>query len=745
LDVAYASGGAAAPLQIQQLSGTANNVAAALDNSLYNGTASGDLTDIYTIAVIQAPSSPGDATTALLSVTSASGRDNVASFAPAAYASATSIGTRGTKVTFSTSGGHDFVVGQTWQAVAGQAWTAPTLTSGGTYTGTSTTTYVVRVSRGGLYADATKPQVTVTNIAGTDVSGPTTVTAAASSISLGTLNVTGQFAGTGLRLGDVYYIPVVGATVGAYKTLLLGHNMSATLLGASDLSLSLYLQKTVQVEKNRTSSPPNVNWIAAANTLTVKSGIVGYDTSLTNGGVQVATPIEGGTLFAHYRAWLTAHVNSITSVATEADVATAFGYALASDIDSDNPLAYGVLKAVQNSNERAVKFSAIADPTNITGWTDMLAMLVGDQTIAEIVPLSKLSSVHEAYIDHVARVDVADLDGEWRHAWLNMDAPSSVVVVDASTSSNLAVVTATLSDNPSVAGTQYTLLTCDSGNGQFVTDGVAVGDIVRYLYGVDGFGNVTYSSFVVAEVVNEDTLVLQTGHSVAIGTAQKVEIWRNLAAGQASANLAGRMTGQFLNRNIRVVWPDKVTDTAGAEVEGYHLCAAYAGIRGSIAPHQGLYGVQVAGFKAAPRSTTFFSNAQLNVLKDVGFFVVSATTAGEVHAVSATTPDLSTTDTKEEAMTFRDDAIRYLFFDALDQFRGRANINADVIALVDVELKSATSKGISSTRINEIGSLIASATVASIRQHASVPDKLVVQMSVARDTILNQTQIILTF
>jgi hypothetical protein len=745
LDDAYASGGAAAPLQITQTSGTSNNVSGALDNSLYNGTADGDLTDVYTVTVIQAPTSAGDATTALLSVTSASGRDDVASFAPAAYSSATSIGTRGTKVTFSTSGGDDFVVGQTWQVQVGQAWTAPVATSSGTYSDTETSTYIVTVTRGGLYADSVKPQITVSKSNGTDVSGPTTVTAAASAVVAGSLGVQIQFSGTGLRLGDIYYIPVTGATSGAYKTILLGHNMVSAMSGASDLTLTLYLKKSIVVDAHRVSSPPDLNWSATIDTLTVKAGILAYDSTLTSSGVQVATPVEGGDLYVSYRAWKNTHAEKITQVSTLADVALEFGYDSTDDIDADDPLAYAVTLAVTNANGQPVKFSGVADPSDSNEWAGVLRMLVGDPTVSELVPLTRDTAVRDAYIAHVARVDSEDVDGEWRHAWFNLEAVSDVAIVDSSSSSDELTVLATLSDNPAVSGTQYTLLACTSNNGNFVTNGVARGDVVRFLHTVDAYGAATYTTFLVESVVNEDTIILQSGHSIAVSTAQKVEIWRSLSKDQIASDLVSSLTGALINRNLRFVWPDKVTNTKGVEVEGYFLCAAYAGFRGGIVPQQGLQNVAISGFLSTPRSNGFFNNGQLNTLRDHGCFVVSTATTGEVYAYAARTPDLSSVSTREEAMVFRDDAIRYLFFGSLDQFRGQANVNSDVIALIDVELKAAGLRGAASTRVDRIGALLNSATVTTIRQHESIPDRMVVQLSVNRDTVLDTTAIVITF
>jgi hypothetical protein len=126
----------------------------------YDGSATGGLHDVYTIAVTQA-STGGDATTARMSVATSSGGDNVTSLQPAPFSTATLVGGRGLRLTWtntttsnSVSGGisaYDFAIGQTWQVSVNQAWTAPVATSGGSYSGLASQQYIVKVSRGGLY------------------------------------------------------------------------------------------------------------------------------------------------------------------------------------------------------------------------------------------------------------------------------------------------------------------------------------------------------------------------------------------------------------------------------------------------------------------------------------------------------------------------------------------------------------------------------------------------------------------
>lgn len=741
LSSAYATGGAAYIPDIEKTVGAANGVTVtAVDASTYSGSDTGDLTETYTITVTQA-STGGDLTTALLSVTSASGRDDVASVAPAASASPTTIGANGLTVTF-TRTADDLVVGHTWRITAGQAFVAPTATSAGTFTGSADVTYVVTVSRGGTYAGATKPQITATAADGTDSSGPTNVTAADGAVSIGTLGVTIAFNQTQLNKGDIYYVAVTGPTAGAYKTIVLANNLTTALQASTDMDVTFYLKKDMEVTRNRVDDPPNVNWTADADGLTLEDGITAYDDSLTDDGVAFAVPVKGGTVHAHYRAWLDAYSREISEVSTPAEAEALFGEVACESADSVLP--YAVYKAALNSNGTAVKFTAVSDPTDADEWAEVLAQLEGLDDVFSLVPLTRDADVIEQYRDHiVARSDDAERSGEWRHGWFNLEASDAIALVDEEIAGG--VVQAVLSDNPGVSGTQYTQLACTTDNSLFVTRGVAAGDVVRYVYGIDSFGEPSYQSFTVRSVVNEDTLILESGHSAAVSTAQRVEVWRTLTKTQIANDLVSALPGTA-NKRFKYVWPDRITDDLGAEVEGFHLCAAYAGFIGGIAPHQGLRNVQIKGFSATPRSTSFFNNAQLNVLGAGGFFVVTTNpTDGRVYARFARTTDDSTTAAREEATARLDDAIRYLFYNRVASFFGKANTAEAALALIGVELKSAAQHAMSDTKIDRIGTMILAADVSPPRLHLTQEDKIVADVTVTRGFPINETTMQIVF
>src|SRR5690606_10956383 len=101
----------------------------------YDGLEDGDITEIYTVTVTKG-SSGGDATTATLKITSASGHDDVAAVTPSDFGVATAIGTRGLYViwdeanslssscsTDATDDGvssNDFIIGQKWEIIVAQ-------------------------------------------------------------------------------------------------------------------------------------------------------------------------------------------------------------------------------------------------------------------------------------------------------------------------------------------------------------------------------------------------------------------------------------------------------------------------------------------------------------------------------------------------------------------------------------------------------------------------------------------------
>lgn len=722
-----------------QTAGTVNDVTLTETLTAYNGYASGYINETYTVTVIQA-STGGNATTAKINIASTSGTDDQTNITPSAFAAPTNIGTRGLTATFANVV-NNLLVSQTWVIQVHEVFTKPIPTSAGTYTGNESPTYIIRVSLGGRYADATKPQISVTSNLGTDSSGPTTVTAAATPYAVGTEGVTIAFSGNGLRLGDIYYITVTGPTPAAYKTLLLNDNLPATLIAAGDMRLEIFLERNLVVNPQNVNSPPNLNWTADQTGITVNQGMTATDAVLTNSGSPMYVAVLSGPntlMYSQYREWDQTNVNKVLTLqTTDITQIPTLVAAIVGTVNPDNPIAYGLSKALLNANGQPVNFTCVSDPTDLVSWSTVLSILEG-LPINTISALSNDYDIHDLVIAHVVAQSVDNL-GCWRCAWLPLVATASTALVDQATSSNTQVVLAQLIDNPSVTGTQYTYLTVTSGNAQFVTNGVVAGDIVRYLYSVDGFGNETYTSFVVSSVVNESTLILVSGNNIAVNVSQRVEVWRNSSASQQAAAMVARCQA-VANARIRYVFPDTIQTTEGT-VEGYFLCSALAGFTSGIAPQQGLKGIPIAGFTGV---TSSFSNGQLNTLATGGAFVVTQV-GNDIVTRSPLTTDQSSVANGYEVINRDDDSIRHVIYNSIAQFFDTIHLTDAGLVMIYSSVSQTLFELQSRTYIQRVGAgMIVDGNVVSVRVGV-LPDTVVVQLNVTRAYPVETLLLQLTF
>lgn len=571
-------------------------------------------------------------------------------------------------------------------------------------------------------ANPNPPQITATSAGAADSSGPTSITAAATPVAVGSKGVLIAFSGAGLSKGDIYGIQTTGTSAGPYRTIVLRNNMSANMQSATDVTLTLYIKDTsLQLPQQRLSAPPAVNWIASAANLIVKAGANAYAPGWTNVGVPLAAPIVSGpdtVLYAHYRAWLATYAGSVNVAPALINIAATLG-----TIDPDNPLAFAVSMAAQNANDTVVQFSAIADPTNTELWSDALTMLVGLADIYSLVPLTTDPNVWALYQTHIDTRSSDTVGGEWRVGWFALAPTTSKAIVDSATTTDSNVASATVSDDPDTAGTQYTYVACTSRNAQFVTSGVTAGDIFRFLYTQDAYGTVSWTEYVVALAVNEDTLKLATGPGSAVGTPQRFEIWRNSTKDQIATDLAA-MIAATADSRIRYVWPDQIS-VGGTIIPGYFLCAALAAYTGGIAPQQGLRNLAITGFDSpVARSVTYFNNAQLNTLQAAGCTIITSDAAGNVFATCALTSDQTSLDTGLEQSVRNNDGLKYLIYNQVSQFFGSANITQTSLNKIQVEVQSGIQLG-KAASIDRVGALMTDASITTLKQHATILNRIV--------------------
>lgn len=739
-------GGQAASTSIQQVAGTPiNDVVATADGSNYRSAVDGYITRTYLITVIQA-SAGGDATTARLRVQSADGGDDQASITPAAFASPTSIGTRGLTVTFSINEGHsssslfgipehDFVLGQQWSVTVSQLWTAPVATSAGTYTGSVNDTYIVTVSLGGRYTDATQPQITVTAANGSDSSGPTTVTATATPIAIGHHGVTIAFDQNALRKGDVYYVQVTAAAQAQYRTIITTDDIPSSL-DSVEVDLRLFANRDgITIPKNRSLPTQAANWSCDAASVLVKAGIYLTDAEFTASGVLFGVPLDSAEIYVQYREWVTTDGATVIVLSNPDDIVAHLG-----TIDVTNPIAQAAALALANTagelagdptrpaattTDEVLCIPIGGDPTDTTLWASALDAIVDDDRAYDLVPLSTLDAVRSLFVAHVASQSSDDV-GFYLSTWLAASINETGAVVSPTTSTDHNVVTATITADPDSSPTAYTIVTA-SANAAFVTNGVRAGDTVRINYGTDIDGNETYTSYEVASVVSNTTLKLVSGPVAAIGVARRIEVWRTYTKDELAAQLVAK-AATYASDRVRYVWPDRAA-FGGTTYDGYLVCSALAGLAGSVPSQQGLRNIGLEGIDDASRAGKFFTSAEIKTLRDGGVFVVGQTPTGTIYIASASTTDPSSTGTREEMQNRNADMIRKAIQSAWAPYVGSGNVTSNLQPLLSAALASLTAQLKAANWTKEIGPPVGNLTLTSLSSVVGHSDQVDVSVT----------------
>lgn len=745
---------------VNKIAGPDNCVTVTCDETDYDGLPSGYINETYDILVTEG-SVNGDFTLARLRIISGSGEDDDTNVVPAAAGNPTTIGARGLKVTFDTDSGagcsasavvddvnpDDLIVGQRWQITVQDGFTAPEPTSGGTYDNDQDTTYIITVSRGGLFADIDNPpQIKVTTTNGIDVSGPTAVESAATAVDCGSLGVTVEFSGDGLRKGDRYYIDVTGTAEGPRRILELGHNLNTDIPAGSEVDLTLFIRKPLlQIPKNREGFAPLTNWETSETEITVSEGIIAYDETWTDEGQQQAMDVyseeskQYGELFVEVRYWLEDLCNEVGTIRDVGDINDLISGAL----HPDNPLKWGVFKALENSNGSEVKYTAVCEPDDAESWADVLELLLGRDDVYGLVPLTRWRTVLDLYAAHVKAQSTPE-QGLWRVLWVNQEGIPEIPVVSTTSTvqghvepstSDGEVALGVVEDDPLTSGSQYTVLRCTSGNADFLTNEVRSGDVVRLLYTSDGFGNEEYTEYIVDEVQAEDQLRLLTGPDAPISVAAKFEIWRNLSATEEAEEIA-RNSGAWGDRRIRSTWPDRI-ESAGTIQEGYFLNCALAGLRSGVLPHQGLTHLEIVGFSDVPRTTSKFNRTQLDFMALGGTWIVTQdlrgleTDVGQIFSRHAlTTGGYSDINQREEMLTSNVDSISYRFKDHFKPFIGVTNVTP----VIQARLRKETDLLITLLQIeaatpNLGGQLVDAEIVDGPRPHLTLKDRYVLKLN----------------
>lgn len=746
---------------VEQIAGTDSCLALAVvvdedGNINYDGAKDGVLEETYTIEVIK--STLYNCAATKLRVRSASGLDDVAEVAAGAIGDDIAIGARGLIVKFDDAacgGDAEFVVGQKWtvtvtqqfEAVLAVSNTAANNTEAG-YSGDYTDTYIIECTKGGPIAGDGDgfPQITVSTARGKDYSAPISVTASgpASPIEIGRygvavsfVNASGQ-AVTKLNKGDKWYVPVVAGAAGPVNTLILRDDLSADLRDLTNLDVTLFIKDDIQISQNRLSTQSDVNYALEDTQVVVKEGITAYHPEWTSGGVEQAMDLLGGELYLEYREWVATLTDEVNAISTTAELD-----AIPGQLDPDNPLKWGVFKALANSNGTLVKYTAVADPKDLDSWVQVLERVKGRDDIYNLVPLTFNRQVQDLYAAHID-AESNEIANNWKAGFVGIRSRSAKIVVgegapvDGVAGTDTGLVLATITDNDTETGDQYTLVNAPDG-GKFITNNVRPGDIVRHSYVVDGFGNESYSESVVDAVLSENSLVLYSAINAPINQAQRIEVWHSLTRNEIADDVA-EQAGSFGNRRICAVWPDQV-GSGGVLQPGYFLAAGLAGLVSGVAPQQPLTNVEVAGFDDYSRSYKLFNEAQLNRMAEAGVWIVTEDRDGTPHTRHALTTNNLDLNSREEMIRRNVDSISYLFLTRMRPYIGRTNVSEGMLLTLDTQTRAAIDFLTNFSVVPQLGGQLTSAEILLLRVHPLLKDRIELALDLVVPAPLNNIEV----
>jgi len=532
--------------------------------------------------------------------------------------------------------------------------------------------------------------------------------------------------------------------------------------GANDprpvaLDLKLFIRDDIQLSRVRPETAGLTNYWFEDTQVCVQEGVTAYHPEWTSAGAEQPLPVEAGKLYVEYREFLADladEVNSISSVADLDDIA--------GQLHPDNPLKWGVYKALSNSNGTVVKYTAVAHPVeynpetyaetgpDLDSWVQVLERIKGRDDMYNLVPMTFNRQVQNLWAAHITG-ESNEIANNWKAGFFSLKAENHELVVGQGALIRGVLgevmpeeMVATLKDDPNATGSdQYTLLQVPPGEtnqkGYFITNNVRPGDVVRYNFSVDAYGEEQYEEYVVDQVLSDNSLLLFTSANAAVTVAQRFEIWHNRNRNEVAEDLA-QQAGSLSNRRVCAVWPDQVGE-AGIAQPGYYLAAALAGLVSGVVPHQPLTNVEVKGFDDYTRSYKYFNETQLNRMAEAGVWIVTEDRDGTPHTRHALTTDNLDLNRREEMIRRNVDSMSYLFLRRLRPFIGRTNVQPGMLRRLRFEVENIIRFLSNNGFTEELGSQLISGEIRKLEVHPLLRDRIEIVLDLVVPAPLNNIEL----
>lgn len=693
----------------------------------YNGLATGHLNEVYTVEVIVG----GGAGTARVSVTSASGTDNVASLTTVPLGDPLQLTDRGASVIFTAGPGSTFVVGDKWTVTVAQAYTATSATVSGTYTGTRDRVYIVEITQGGeLGSD--NIGVYVSSQDGTDTLATQSIAAAAA--ALGSYGLTiNLVAADGIAKGDKFTVVATAATEGDMKTLVLAHELPNDVAtdDSADLEISLYKMYSREIP-NKSHISGLFNFTPESTQIRVRGDLQISLPEVTLNSVMIPMELSTvpelpgtGKLYVTMRSWYptSSDIFSITSLAD-------LDAALPGPTHPDNPLKYAISLARAGAVGETVHGFNVGNPDVGQNWSDALTAADRSDVTYGYVPLTHDKDILLETFSAVSAAN-SETQNSYRVMWSSSAHMVGGAIVDATKTSDEEIALAVVEDNSAATGTQYTQLRITSGNADLNELGVRVGDTIRYLYTVDAWGDEQYVTRTISEVRSATTVVLSEPFSAAEIIPKRVEFHRTYQSGELRDAYSAEASQWGSDLVRHVIAP--VVHVGSHQLPAYFITPVLAGMRAYFASQQPLSTMQIPGILRIS-GLEILGVDDLNRMAGSGCFICMYNYRDSSvrirHAI--TTGDTDILARREESMVSARHTALFQINARLAIYAGRGNLGEDdqfdiFSEQIFSELQSVKKALQTQDFTPELGGVIRDLIITDIRPSETQADELIVE------------------
>lgn len=607
--------------------------------------------------------------------------------------------------------------------------TVPCLAVSGTYTGEMTDTYIVTVLKGGVPANNDNcPIIAFQTSNGSDFCTGIYVKDTTAH----------KYGGNGLYFqlkgavytGQQFTFKANAADNGAVCGLVLQSDLPSRLrtndvAAKVPLDIRLLTKKDLVLDEGPEGNP---NFVQNESTFKVNGNIKLEDPEfLTNNLEPIELELFDGELFFEYREWVPTTVGELNFC----DSMDSLDF-IPGQLDPDNPLKYGVYKALANSNGVSVGYVGVEDPADKDAWKEALDVLEGAEDVYSIVPLTKDISV----LNQAKALVISESGAEqcrWKSGVFCLQLATEKMIVGQNTinndlwetSSNGKITQFTISKDPSDP-TSITMVELTSDNADFRKYEVAPGDELRLING---------TVYIIDEVISNHTLSLVSGPSEASQFPFKAEIWHKMTKLEQAKHY-GELAQSFADRRINIVAPDKVGEN-GQVLPGYYLAAVVAGCKSGINAYQSLTRTEISGFDDYSASKPYWTESQLNELASHGVMIAVEDANGTPYIRHAVTTDMSDVYHREESITRDFDYICKTLHSVLQSFIGRVTITDESLSTIETAMEATLDSLRGSRHIRDYSNLV-------VRQHALLADRVEVYVNATLPFPMNNIEIFVT-